>query len=64
MENAHVDAVMILGQVFDNNREYYDFGDQDVTKRYVCSISVSISEYIIIIHMLQDPRLSANYNKS
>ncbi|XP_011869571.1 PREDICTED: aarF domain-containing protein kinase 4 isoform X2 [Vollenhovia emeryi] len=33
MENAHVDAVMILGQVFDNNREYYDFGGQDVTKR-------------------------------
>ncbi|XP_011639644.1 atypical kinase COQ8B, mitochondrial isoform X1 [Pogonomyrmex barbatus] len=33
MENAHVYAVMILGQVFDNNHEYYDFGDQDVTKR-------------------------------
>ncbi|XP_077259868.1 ubiquinone biosynthesis protein COQ8, mitochondrial isoform X1 [Temnothorax americanus] len=33
MENAHVDAVMILGQVFDNNHEYYDFGGQDVTKR-------------------------------
>ncbi|XP_011156488.1 atypical kinase COQ8B, mitochondrial isoform X1 [Solenopsis invicta] len=33
MKNAHVDAVMILGQVFDNNREYYDFGGQDVTKR-------------------------------
>lgn len=25
---------MILGQVFDDNREYYDFGGQDVTKRY------------------------------
>ncbi|EGI62215.1 PREDICTED: aarF domain-containing protein kinase 4 [Acromyrmex echinatior] len=33
MEDAHVDAVMILGQVFDNNHEYYDFGGQDVTKR-------------------------------
>ncbi|XP_072760619.1 atypical kinase COQ8B, mitochondrial [Anoplolepis gracilipes] len=33
MENAHVDAVMILGQIFDNNHEYYNFGDQDVTKR-------------------------------
>ncbi|XP_025269973.1 atypical kinase COQ8B, mitochondrial isoform X1 [Camponotus floridanus] len=33
MENAHVDAVMILGQIFDNNHEYYDFGGQDVTKR-------------------------------
>ncbi|KAL6442096.1 hypothetical protein ACFW04_002424 [Cataglyphis niger] len=33
MENAHVDAVMILGQVFDNNHEYYDFGGQDVTRR-------------------------------
>ncbi|KYN40731.1 Chaperone activity of bc1 complex-like, mitochondrial [Trachymyrmex septentrionalis] len=30
---AHVNAVMILGQVFDNNHEYYDFGGQDVTKR-------------------------------
>ncbi|XP_011150874.1 atypical kinase COQ8B, mitochondrial isoform X2 [Harpegnathos saltator] len=33
MEQAHVDAVMILGQVFDENHEYYDFGGQDVTKR-------------------------------
>ncbi|KAM0724468.1 Atypical kinase COQ8B, mitochondrial [Formica fusca] len=33
MENAHVDVVMILGQVFDNNHEYYDFGGQDVTRR-------------------------------
>ncbi|KYQ58965.1 Chaperone activity of bc1 complex-like, mitochondrial [Trachymyrmex zeteki] len=33
MEDAHVDAVMILGQVFDNNHEYYDFGGQDVIKR-------------------------------
>lgn len=41
MENAHVDAVMILGQVFDNNHEYYDFGDQDVTRRYVFEIYVS-----------------------
>lgn len=40
MENAHVDAVMILGQVFDNNHEYYDFGGQDVTKRYVSRISI------------------------
>ena len=33
MEKAHVDAVMILGQVFDKEHEYYDFGGQDVTKR-------------------------------
>ncbi|XP_018401944.1 PREDICTED: aarF domain-containing protein kinase 4 [Cyphomyrmex costatus] len=33
MEDAHIDAVMILGQVFDNNHKYYDFGGQDVTKR-------------------------------
>lgn len=33
MENAHVDAVMILGQIFDNNHEYYDFGGQNVTKQ-------------------------------
>ncbi|XP_003708361.1 ubiquinone biosynthesis protein COQ8, mitochondrial isoform X1 [Megachile rotundata] len=33
MEEAHVDAVMVLGQVFDKNHKYYDFGGQDVTKR-------------------------------
>ncbi|XP_043264143.1 atypical kinase COQ8B, mitochondrial isoform X1 [Colletes gigas] len=33
MEEAHVDAVMVLGQVFDKNHEYYDFGGQNVTKR-------------------------------
>ncbi|XP_066597450.1 atypical kinase COQ8B, mitochondrial [Prorops nasuta] len=33
MEDAHVDTVMILGQVFDNNHQYFDFGGQDVTKR-------------------------------
>ncbi|XP_076173990.1 ubiquinone biosynthesis protein COQ8, mitochondrial [Ptiloglossa arizonensis] len=33
MEETHVDAVMILGQVFDKNHKYYDFGGQDVTKR-------------------------------
>ncbi|KAH0947374.1 hypothetical protein HN011_008333 [Eciton burchellii] len=33
MENAHVDAVMILGQIFDDNHEYYDFGGQNVTKQ-------------------------------
>ncbi|XP_076680030.1 ubiquinone biosynthesis protein COQ8, mitochondrial isoform X1 [Andrena cerasifolii] len=33
MEEAHVDAVMVLGQVFDKNKKYYDFGGQDVTKR-------------------------------
>lgn len=33
MEEAHVDAVMVLGQVFDKNNKYYDFGGQDVTKR-------------------------------
>ncbi|XP_012267619.2 atypical kinase COQ8B, mitochondrial isoform X2 [Athalia rosae] len=33
MDDAHVDAVMILGQVFDRDHEYFDFGGQDVTKR-------------------------------
>lgn len=33
MEETHVDAVMVLGQVFDKNHKYYDFGGQDVTKR-------------------------------
>lgn len=34
MEETHVDAVMILGQVFDKDHEFFDFGGQDVTKRY------------------------------
>ncbi|XP_076292722.1 ubiquinone biosynthesis protein COQ8, mitochondrial [Lasioglossum baleicum] len=33
MEEAHVDAVMVLGQVFDKNHKYYDFGGQDVTNK-------------------------------
>ncbi|XP_014235469.1 atypical kinase COQ8B, mitochondrial isoform X2 [Trichogramma pretiosum] len=33
MEEAHVDAVMILGQVFDRDHKYFDFGGQDVTRR-------------------------------
>ncbi|XP_053987221.1 atypical kinase COQ8B, mitochondrial isoform X1 [Hylaeus volcanicus] len=33
MEEAHVNTVMVLGQVFDKNHKYYDFGGQDVTKR-------------------------------
>ncbi|XP_014607072.1 PREDICTED: aarF domain-containing protein kinase 4 isoform X1 [Polistes canadensis] len=33
MENAHVDTVMILGQIFKSDQEYFDFGGQDVTKR-------------------------------
>lgn len=35
MEEAHVDAVTTLGQVFNVENEYYDFGAQDVTKKYV-----------------------------
>ncbi|XP_017759390.1 PREDICTED: aarF domain-containing protein kinase 4 [Eufriesea mexicana] len=33
MEEAHVDAVMVLGQTFDKNCEYYDFGKQGVIKQ-------------------------------
>lgn len=33
MEEAHVDAVMVLGQVFDKKYKYYDFGGQDVTNK-------------------------------
>lgn len=40
MEKAHVDAVMILGQIFDNKHEFYDFGGQNVTAQYVCFISI------------------------
>lgn len=32
MEEAHVDMVMIMGEVFQNEGEY-DFGSQDSTKR-------------------------------
>lgn len=32
MEEAHVDAVMILGEVFQNDSKY-DFGQQDMTYR-------------------------------
>ncbi|XP_012276198.1 atypical kinase COQ8B, mitochondrial [Orussus abietinus] len=33
MEQTHVDAVMILGQVFSGKQNFYDFGAQNVTKR-------------------------------
>jgi aarF domain-containing kinase len=33
MEEAHVNTVMILGQVFDKNNEFFDFGGQEVTKK-------------------------------
>lgn len=49
MENAHVDAVMILGQVFDNNHEYYDFGGQDVTRRYTPHFFISFKYLVPMI---------------
>jgi hypothetical protein len=72
MENAHVDAVMILGQIFDDNHEYYDFGGQNVTKQYVPCIylfnSIFNSCYLIIIEIkllvLQNSNFGAYYNKS
>ncbi|XP_069690164.1 atypical kinase COQ8B, mitochondrial isoform X2 [Periplaneta americana] len=33
MEEAHVDAVMILGEVFQRSSEPFDFGSQDTTRR-------------------------------
>jgi aarF domain-containing kinase len=33
METAHVDAVMILGEVFQKSSEPFDFGSQDATRR-------------------------------
>lgn len=33
MENAHVDAVMVLGEVFQKSSEPFDFGSQDMTRR-------------------------------
>jgi aarF domain-containing kinase len=33
MEDAHVDGVMILGEVFSQKSEAFDFGGQDITKR-------------------------------
>lgn len=33
MEKAHVDAVMILGEIFSEKNQVYDFGGQNVTKK-------------------------------
>lgn len=33
MEDAHVEAVMILGEVFHKSSEPYDFGSHDTTRR-------------------------------
>lgn len=33
MEDAHVSAVMILGEVFQKSSEPFDFGSQDTTHR-------------------------------
>ncbi|KAG7210759.1 hypothetical protein KM043_012253 [Ampulex compressa] len=33
MEETHVNAVMILGQVFNKDHKYFDFGGQNVTKQ-------------------------------
>lgn len=33
MDDAHVNAVMILGEVFGKNAGEFDFGGQDTTKR-------------------------------
>ncbi|XP_011496900.1 PREDICTED: aarF domain-containing protein kinase 4 [Ceratosolen solmsi marchali] len=33
MEEAHINTVMILGQVFDKNHEFFDFGGQNITKK-------------------------------
>ncbi|CAD6217207.1 GSCOCG00004724001-RA-CDS [Cotesia congregata] len=33
MEKAHVDAVMILGEIFSEKNDAYDFGGQNVTKK-------------------------------
>lgn len=32
MEESHVDAVMMLGQVFNENTEKFDFGEQQITR--------------------------------
>ena len=45
MEDAHVDAVMILGQVFSEKIEAYDFGGQNVTKRSEKKFSQEIYNY-------------------
>jgi aarF domain-containing kinase len=33
MESAHVDAVMVLSEVFQGSSEPYDFGSQEMTRR-------------------------------
>nr|XP_020478564.1 atypical kinase COQ8A, mitochondrial-like [Monopterus albus]XP_020478565.1 atypical kinase COQ8A, mitochondrial-like [Monopterus albus]XP_020478566.1 atypical kinase COQ8A, mitochondrial-like [Monopterus albus] len=43
MENAHVDAVMILGEAF-SSEEPFDFGSQSTTKRIHCLIPLMLRE--------------------
>ncbi|XP_057321495.1 atypical kinase COQ8B, mitochondrial [Microplitis mediator] len=49
MEKAHVDAVMILGEIFSEKNQVYDFGGQDVTKKMQALVPT------IITHRLCPP---------
>lgn len=43
MQKAHVDAVMILGEVF-SQKEPFDFGKQDITARIQKLVPAIVSE--------------------
>ncbi|XP_008557929.1 atypical kinase COQ8B, mitochondrial [Microplitis demolitor] len=49
MEKAHVDAVMILGEIFSEKNQVYDFGGQNVTKKMQALVPT------IITHRLCPP---------
>lgn len=46
MRQAHVDSVMILGEAFENDREF-DFGSQDMTTRIQRMIPTMIEERLV-----------------
>lgn len=47
MENAHVDAVLLLGEGFRQGDKPYDFGNQDVTRRIQQLVPVMIKERLV-----------------
>lgn len=44
MENSHVDAVMMLGQVFNVDNEIFDFGQQKITRGIAKMVPTIINE--------------------
>ncbi|OXA60710.1 AarF domain-containing protein kinase 4 [Folsomia candida] len=47
MENAHTDAVLLLGEAFRIGEEPYDFGKQDITMRIQRLVPVMVKERLV-----------------